>query len=128
MLILFSSFLYVNCYNHIGSSIPNIPIDFLPLQSQFSLVLTSFLPLPGLHTKRKWNQDPYLLLIILSTLFYTSRVCTSNMHLNTWGFAFLQFSISCLYGWIILPSLFYPTHHRMPFSFHFSFQTPPPSP
>lgn len=90
LCLLFSSFPHIKCYNHISPSIPNTPIDFLNQQYQFSLVSTSFLLLPSLQNKTKWDQTPYLLPIILSTLFYTCRVYTSNTHLNTWGLAFLQ--------------------------------------
>lgn len=48
ILPLFSSFLYIKRYNPISSSILNIPVDFITLQYQFSLVSTSFLLLSSL--------------------------------------------------------------------------------
>ena len=122
ILILLSSFLYIKCHNPISSSIPKIPIDFLTLQYQFSLVST-FSPSTK-PVKTKWNCDPYLPPIILSTLLYT-RV---YMPLNTWGFAFLQNCQFPVYmdGEFCHPHL-HPVHHRIPFSSPSSFH-PPPSP
>lgn len=106
LCLLFSSFPHIKCYNHISPSTPNSPIDFLNQQYQFSLVSTSFLLLPSLQNKKQKMESDSLLATNHSI---HSFLYLQSLHIQ-YAFKYLglsfspKLSISCLYGWIILPS------------------------
>lgn len=70
-----------------------------------------------LATNHSINSFLYFWSLYIQYAFKYLRLCFST-----------KLSIFRLYGRIVLPSHLHPTHHRIPFSSHSSFPTPPASP